>query len=210
MTFCLLTTVLRYAILYFNKKRGINKQQEDPTRFSILCAAPAPQPPSVPMSPPGGVCLFKNPNLGLDGAGGRAGSGGGGLSVSEATCPGTAVSLRRRGSARRRRRSPAPRISGFRQLGGARTYAEQLRPEPSRDRLDAKGPRGEAAGSAGRPGTEGFRDLLRARAAAAQLLPAKTLPQLLGQLFPRLAWVQGVPGCRVTLTPAPTNCSAVH
>lgn len=68
MTFCLLTTVLRYSILYFNKEKGIDKQEEDPTRLRILCApTPIPKPHSFPTGP-GGVCLFKNPNLCLDGA----------------------------------------------------------------------------------------------------------------------------------------------
>ena len=63
--------------------------------------------------------------------------------------PGAAVSLRGRSSARRRWRSFAPRISGFRQLGGTRTCAENLRPQAYPDRLDSERPRGEAAGSAG-------------------------------------------------------------
>lgn len=45
------------------------EQTEDTTRLRILGAASSPLPPRVPTSPPGGVCPFKNPNLGLDGEG---------------------------------------------------------------------------------------------------------------------------------------------
>lgn len=48
-----------------------------------------------------------------------------------------------------------PRISGFRQLGRARTYAEELSPELSHDRLDSEAPEVRRQGVPARRGQRG-------------------------------------------------------
>ena len=87
-----------------------------------------------------------------------------------------------------------------------------LRPEASRDPLGVEPPLPEVRprGVRGRPGTEGAWDLLSAQGRCGLAPPPKTLPLLPGQPFSRPPWAQGTPGCRVPITPAPTNCLAVH
>lgn len=78
-------------------------------------------------------------------------------------------------------------------------------------RAGRRDPRGEAAGCAGLARNKAGLGSPAHQVAAAQLLYLKHCLYFVGSSFPRLAWwAQGAPRCRVAITPAPTNCLAVH
>lgn len=135
--FFLLTLALRHTVLYFSKKRGLNRKKTHTLENSL---PPCPsrgkraERDAVSPSPVGRAApVSLRARASSGGAVEAAGSGRRcPLGSPEPSSLGAIVSLRRRGSARRRRGSAAPRISSFRQPGGPGSCAERLRPEPSR------------------------------------------------------------------------------